>query len=67
MELGKNIREAIRSGPMPLGRISEGKEDYMVGDPPWGVSGSDHILGVPVLVSNTGKMSRLGLLECYWD
>ena len=32
-------------------------------DPHWGVSGSSHILGAPVLGSNIRKTSLLGWLE----
>ena len=39
------------------------KEDYTGGHPPWGMSGSSHILGAPVLGSNQGKVSHLGALE----
>ena len=32
-------------------------------DLPWGVSGSNHILGTPDLGSDLGKMNPLGWLE----
>ena len=45
---------------MSLGGDSEEKGDYTGGDsPPWRVSGLSHILGIPVLGSNTGKTSPL--------
>lgn len=43
---------------MPLGRVSGEKGDYMVGDLPWGMRGWSHILGAPVLVSDTGNARR---------
>ena len=62
-ELGRKGRKAIRPGPMPVGRDSEEKGDYMGGDPPWEVSGSSHTLGVPALGSDTGKINPFQWLE----
>ena len=42
---------------MPQAGDSEEKGDCSGRDPPWGVSSSSHILGAPILESNTGKMS----------
>lgn len=56
-ELGRKEREAIRSGPVPLGGDTEEK-DYMGEDPPWGISTTSHLLGSPVLGSNTGRQLR---------
>ena len=36
----KRIVKVIRYEPVPPGRDSEKKRDYMGGDLPWGVSGS---------------------------
>ena len=38
-----------------------------LGDPPWGMKGSNHMLGTPALRSNTRKMSFLGWFESQWD
>lgn len=54
-ELGRKEREAIRSGPVPLGGDTEEKGDYMEEDPPWGISITSHLLGSPVLRSNKGR------------
>lgn len=67
MELGRNGREVIGLGPVPLRGNSVEKEDHMGKDPPWGVSCSSRILGTPVLRSKTGKMSLLGWSENCWD
>ena len=67
MKLGRMGREVIRWGPMPLGRDSEEKVDYVGGDPPWGESHLMHILGVPNLGYNTRKTSPLVWLEDWWD
>ena len=67
MESGGKRREVIRSEPVSLGGDSEEKGDSICGDPPWGVSGLNHTLGVPALGSATGKMSFLGWLEGQWD
>ena len=52
---------------MPLNGDSEEKGEYMVGDPPWGVSSESHRLGAPVLGFYTGAMNPLGWLEFCWD
>lgn len=62
MELSRKRREAFRSGPVPQGGDKQ-KEGY----PPWGVSSLNHILGSPVLGSNTRKMSLLSWFENQWD
>lgn len=51
-ESNQKQRQAVRSGPMPLGGDSEEKEDYKGEDPPWGVSSSSYILDTPVLGSD---------------
>ena len=50
-ESSQKQRQAIRSGPMPLGGDSEEKDNYKE-DLPWGVSSSSYILDTPVLGSD---------------
>lgn len=59
-------RDEIRSEPVPLGRDSEEKRDYIGGDAPWEVSGSSHILSVPALGSDKEKTNALGWLKGLW-
>ena len=54
--IGIKGKEAIKSRPVPLRWNSEEEGDYTGRDPPWGVSGLSHILGSPVLESNTRKI-----------
>ena len=44
MQLGRQGREVIRSGPVTLGGDTE-DGDYTTGDPPWGVSSLSQTLG----------------------
>lgn len=55
-ELGRKEREVMRSGSVPLGGDTEEKGYYIGGDPLWGISIPSHLLGSPVLGSNTGKI-----------
>ena len=69
MELGRKVRQAIRSGPVPLRRDTDGGRGlHRHRDPPWGVSGSSHILGgTPDLGFDARKMSPLRWLENQWE
>lgn len=55
MEFGKTGREVIRSGFVSQGGDSKEKGDHKGRDPPCGVSHLSHILGTPVLRSDTEK------------
>ena len=59
-------RDEIRSEPVPLGRDSEEKRDYIGGDAPWEVSGSSHILSAPALGSDKEKTNPLGWSKGLW-
>ena len=60
MYLGRQGREAIRSGPVPLGGDTE-EEDYTGGDPPCGVSSLSQILGAWPWGTTLGKQVPLAV------
>ena len=66
-ELGRNGREAIRSGPVAQAGVSEEKGDYRGRDSPWGVNGSSYTLQARVLRSGPVKTSSLERLEDWED
>lgn len=61
-EGGREEGEAIGLGPVLLAGNTD-EEITCAWDLPWGVSGSNHILGTPDLGSDLGKMNPLGWLE----
>lgn len=58
--------DVIRSGFVPLVETQKKKCYHRIRDPPWGFGGSCHILGIPVLGTNTGKMSPNSWFENQW-
>lgn len=62
-ESARKGRKAIGLGPLPLEGDSEAKGDWTGREPPWGVSGSSHRLGAPVLGSYVRETSPVGWLE----
>ena len=41
--------------------------NHRLRDPPWGVRGSGHIIGIPSLESDTSKISPLHWSERQWE
>ena len=64
MQSSRKGREAIRSVPFTLGGNTRGgKGSHRLRDAPWGVSGSNHILGTSALWWDPGKESPLSWFE----
>ena len=66
-QLSRRGRKVIWLGSVPLGGDSEERGDCTGVYPHWGVSGSSHRLGIPVLGSYAEETSHLGWLEDCWD